>query len=412
MLTGVYAFNFIDRRLLVILQEPIKRDLILSDAQLGLLSGFSFAVLYVTAGIPIAAFADRGNRRNIEAGALAFWSAMTALSGLVQNYGQLLLARLGVGLGEAGGTPPAHAMIGDYFRPERRATALSVYSSGIYGGILLGYALGGTLADSVGWRAAFLLLGLPGILFATLVVLTVREPARGARAGSRRPGATGLRATLRYPSARRSFLYLALGCALTSFVGYGNGNSLPSLLIRHHGLSVGAAGLVLALLAGLAGGIGTFLGGFLSDRLARRDRRWYLWVPLAGGLGAFLPYYYVILGTHTATVLVVRSAVSVVNARYLGPCIATAQALVPARMRAQTSAVLFFVLNMIGLGLGPFLTPLASDVFLPLAAGENLRWAMAATATVGLLALLMFHLAARHLPADLAAAEPDAGPLP
>jgi MFS family permease len=179
MLTIVYAFNFIDRQILVILQEPIKADMALSDAQLGLLSGFTFAVIYVTAGIPIAFWADRSNRRNIVALALAVWSGMTALSGLVQNYGQLLLARVGVGLGEAGGSPPAHSMISDYFPPRQRATALSFYSSGIYVGILLGYAFGGVLAEAFGWRAAFLVVGLPGVLFAVILLLVVREPVRG-----------------------------------------------------------------------------------------------------------------------------------------------------------------------------------------------------------------------------------------
>ena len=179
MLTIVYGFNFIDRQILVILQEPIKQEMGLSDAQLGLLSGFTFAVIYVTAGIPIAYLADRSNRRNIIALALTVWSGMTALSGLAQNYAQLLLARIGVGLGEAGGSPPAHSMISDYFPPERRATALSFYSTGIYVGVLMGYAFGGLLAATFGWRTAFLVVGLPGIALAALLLLLVREPRRG-----------------------------------------------------------------------------------------------------------------------------------------------------------------------------------------------------------------------------------------
>src|SRR5210317_1499041 len=169
MLTIVYAFNFVDRQILVILQEPIKAEMGLSDAQLGLLTGFSFALVYVTAGIPIAYWADRGNRRNIVSMALAVWSGMTALSGFVQNYAQLLLARVGVGIGEAGGSPPAHSMISDYFEPERRGTALSIYSMGIYIGILIGFALGGVIAQNFGWRMAFLVVGIPGVLFAVVL---------------------------------------------------------------------------------------------------------------------------------------------------------------------------------------------------------------------------------------------------
>ncbi|KGE03482.1 spinster family MFS transporter [Pseudohaliea rubra] len=403
MLTIVYAFNFIDRQILVILQEPIKADMGLTDAQLGLLSGFTFAVIYVTAGIPIAYLADRGNRRNIVAAALAVWSGMTALSGLVQSYGQLLLARVGVGLGEAGGSPPAHSMISDYYPPEQRGTALSFYSSGIYIGILLGYAFGGILADTFGWRAAFMVVGLPGILFAIVLALTVREPPRGrwdaAGSNDHRPS---IGETLRLLRERRSFWYVAMGCALTSYVSYGNGNFLPSLLIRNHGMSVGDVGLVLSLVAGLSGAIGTFLGGYLGDRLAVGDRRWYVWVPAIGGGLAFFPYFYVILSNHTTSVLAVLAVVSVVNSLYLGPSIAIAHALVPPRMRALTSAVLFFVLNMIGLGLGPFFTGLASDLLAPMAGDQNLRWAMVITACVGLLAIGSFLLAARNLPADLA----------
>src|SRR5215468_8228594 len=180
MLTLVYVFNFIDRQLLVILQESIKKELHLSDTQLGMLSGFTFAVFYVTMGIPIARFADKGNRRSIVAISLGLWSLMTACSGLARNFVQLLLARIGVGVGEAGGSPPAHAMISDYFQPEKRSTALSVYSTGIYFGILTGFLMGGYLNQHLGWRTAFFVLGIPGILFSLLFFATVKEPRRGA----------------------------------------------------------------------------------------------------------------------------------------------------------------------------------------------------------------------------------------
>src|SRR5277367_1862603 len=179
MLTLVYVFNFVDRQLLVILQESIKKELHLSDTQLGLLSGFTFAIFYVTLGIPIARFADKRNRRNIVAMSLSLWSIMTALSGTARNFFQLLLARIGVGVGEAGGSPPAHAMISDYFPPEKRSTALSVYSTGIYIGILIGFLMGGYLNQHLGWRTAFFVLGIPGILFSLLLYTTVKEPRRG-----------------------------------------------------------------------------------------------------------------------------------------------------------------------------------------------------------------------------------------
>src|SRR5210317_25124 len=179
MLTIVYAFNFVDRQILVILQEPIKLEMGLSDAQLGLLSGFSFALVYITAGIPIAYWADRSNRRNIIAAALTIWSGMTALSGFAQNYTHLLLARIGVGIGEAGGSPPAHSMISDYYPPHKRGTALAIYSTGVHVGVLLGFIVGGLVSQAYGWRVAFMAVGIPGIVLAVVFLLTVKEPQRG-----------------------------------------------------------------------------------------------------------------------------------------------------------------------------------------------------------------------------------------
>jgi len=402
MLTIVYAFNFIDRQILVILQEPIKADMGLSDAQLGLLTGLSFALVYVTAGIPIAYWADRGNRRNIVALALAVWSGMTALSGFVQNYAQLLLARVGVGIGEAGGSPPAHSMISDYFPPERRGTALSFYSMGIYFGILIGFALGGVIAHSFGWRMAFLVVGIPGVLFAVVLRFTVKEPRRGRwdsqESAAARPT---VRETLALLKHRPAFWYIAMGCALTSYVAYGNGNFFPSFLIRSHGLSLSQVGIILALVAGIAGAIGTFLGGYLGDRFGATDKRWYLWVPLLGLVVAILPYFYVLLGDHTASVLGTLVFVNIATTLYLGPSIAMSHALVPPAMRAVASAVLFFVLNIIGLGLGPLLTGVLSDLLREAFGEQSLRYAMVITATVGFAAMLMFYLGARHLPADL-----------
>jgi predicted MFS family arabinose efflux permease len=404
MLTAVYALNFIDRQILVILQEPIKADMALSDAQLGLLSGFAFAVIYVTAGIPIAYWADRGNRRNVISLAVAVWSGMTAVSGLAQNYGQLLLARVGVGLGEAGGSPPAHSMISDYYPPEQRATALSIYSSGIYIGILLGFLFGGVIAEAFGWRTAFMVVGLPGVLFALVLRFTLREPVRGrwektAAAHTPQPG---LKQTMALLRDRPSFWYIALGSAFASYVAYGNGNFLPSFLIRNHHMSIAEVGTILALVSGVSGALGTFLGGYLSDRYGTKDMRWYLWIPMLGIALAYFPYINMLLTDNISSGLVLVFFALILNSFYLGPCIALSHALVEPGMRALASAVLFFVLNMIGLGLGPFLTGLVSDMLVPAYGDQALRYSMVVTTQVYLLALLMFALAARRLPADLA----------
>lgn len=410
MLTVVYTFNFIDRQLLVILQEPIKADMGLSDAQLGLLSGFSFAVIYVTAGIPIAYIADRNNRRNIISYALAAWSGMTALSGFAQNYWQLLAARVGVGLGEAGGSPPAHAMISDYYPPEKRATALSVYSSGIYIGILLGYLFGGMLAQALGWRTAFLVMGIPGVLFALLFRFTVKEPTRGFYDQTQKQqDAPSLKSTLAVLKQRPAFWYIALGCAFTAYASYGNGNFLPSFLIRNHGFSLSEAGITLALAAGVAGAIGTFLGGFLGDRLAIRDKRWYLWLPIITGAIAFGPYLFLLITDSSVVIITLLFLVNILGTMYFGPSLALCQGLVPPAMRALASAIMFFILNMIGLGLGPLMTGIQSDLLAPYAGENNLRYAMMITAFANVIALAMFALAAKHLLKDMAATDTASG---
>lgn len=403
MLTMVYAFNFVDRQILVILQEPIKLEMGLSDAQLGLLSGFSFALVYITAGIPIAYWADRSNRRNIIAAALTVWSGMTALSGLAQNYSQLLLARIGVGIGEAGGSPPAHSMISDYYPPAKRGTALAIYSTGVHIGVLLGFVLGGLIAQAYGWRIAFMAVGIPGVVLALVLVLTVREPPRGrwetAAQAAYRPG---WRETLAALSSYRSFWYLAAAGGLTAFVGYGNGNFAPSFLVRNHGLEVGEVGIILAIFGGGGGMLGTFLGGLIADRLGVQDKRWYLWLPaICGALALPLGFPYLLLQDTTLAIGFLFLTTIMINT-YLGPSLAISHTLVPPAMRSLTSAVLFFVLNIIGLGLGPLTAGLLSDYYQPYFGENNLRYAMLTVALLGSPAVLLYILAARQLPVDLA----------
>ncbi|MCH1579432.1 MAG: MFS transporter [Luminiphilus sp.] len=403
MLTLVYTFNFIDRQILVILQEPIKADLGLSDAQLGLLTGFSFALVYVTAGIPIAWLADRANRRNIVAASLAFWSLMTAMSGLVQNYGQLLVARLGVGVGEAGGTPPAHSMISDYFPPSSRGTALSFYSMGIYVGVLFGFAAGGWIAENFGWRNAFFVIGIPGILYAFAVLWVVKEPKRGHfdPAGAGAPAQSSLSETMAGLRRRPTFWYLSVGCAFSAFISYGNGNFMPSFLMRNHGLSLTEVGVILGLISGLSGATGTFLGGYMADRLATRDMRWYLWIPILGGLSAMIPAYYTLLGENTTFIVAAMIPSQILSALYLGPCIATCHNLVSPGMRAMASAILYFVLNLIGLGLGPLTVGLLSDFYAEPFGDDNLRYAMASVLSIGFLGVYFLWMGTRSLNRDL-----------
>ena len=404
MLTIAYMFNFIDRQILVILQESIKEDMALSDAQLGLLSGFSFALVYITAGIPIAYWADRGNRRNIVALAVTVWSGMTALSGFAGSYSQLLLARIGVGIGEAGGSPPAHSMISDYYSPDVRARAFSVYSTGLHFGILVGFIAGGFISQMFGWRSAFMIVGVPGIIFAFIFFLTVKEPQRGRwESSAQAQYVPTLGETLRLLSGYRSFWYIAAGTGLTAFVGYGNGNFTPSFLMRSHGFQVNEVGVLLAIFGGGGGMVGTLLGGYLADRFGETDKRWYLWIPaIAGGLAVPIAFPYLLLDD-TRIVIALLFIVTVAINTYLGPSLAIAHTLVPPAMRALTSAILFFVLNLIGLGLGPLTAGLLSDYFTASYGDDGLRYAMLVVGLIGGIGILMFVLGARALPRDLEA---------
>ena len=403
MLTLVYVFNFIDRQLLVILQEAIKEELLLSDTQLGLLSGFTFALFYVTMGIPIARLADKSNRRNIVAISLGLWSVMTALSGLARNFLHLLLARIGVGVGEAGGSPPAHAMISDYFPPGKRATALSFYSAGLYVGILIGFLMGGYLNQQLGWRTAFFVLGIPGILFSLLVYATVREPRRGAtdRDVTNSAATHSLVHVLKLLYSKKTFVYLALGSGLHVFCIYGLLNWQPSFLARLHGMKTSEIGVALGLILGCTGALGTLAGGFATDYLGKMDKRWYLKVSAIAILSSIPFVVGTLFSRDTFFSLFCLGVVNFLYSSYLGPTIAVAHLLVPASLRALTSAILFLVLNLIGLGFGPLVVGIVSDLLAPRLGVESLRWAMSCIIIVGAAASVLFFGAATQLKRDL-----------
>ena len=403
MLTLVYVFNFIDRQLLVILQESIKKELHLSDTQLGLLSGFTFAIFYVTMGIPIARLADKGNRRNIVTISLGLWSIMTAFSGLARNFIQLLLARIGVGVGEAGGSPPAHAMISDYFPPQKRATALSVYSAGLYFGVLVGFLMGGYLNQNLGWRTAFFVLGIPGIIFSLLFYTTVKEPRRGATDLQHTDAhqAHSFREVFKLLYSTQTFVTLALACGLHVFCIYGLVNWQPSFLSRLHGMKSSEIGLTLGLIFGFCGGIGTYAGGYLTDYFGKKDRRYYLLIPAYAILLSIFFAAGSIFVQNNFFSLSCLGVVTFLHSMYLGPAIAVSHSLVPAPMRALTSAILFLVLNLIGLGFGPLVVGLISDKLAPSLGIESLRWALSIILLVSLASSALFFRAAKRLALDL-----------
>ncbi len=401
----IYVVNFVDRQIFSILIEPIKADINLSDTQLGFLGGIAFAIFYTFAGIPIARWADKGSRKNIVTAALVIWSVMTAVTGFARNFWMLLIARVGVGIGEAGCSPPIHSLISDYFPPERRGTALSTYALGIPIGGAIGTLAGGWIGEYFGWRMAFFVVGVPGVLLAIVVRMTLREPPRGfSDEGSTPPADADETTTLdvfKFLWKLKSFRHLSMAAALHGFVGYGVGLFMPSFFIRIHGFGLAETSTYLFLI-GLTGMIGTFSGGYLSDKFGVNEKRWYMWIP---GVATFasLPFG-VLFYTTGDPILALFLAVpgSILGPMYLGPTFAMTQSLVTPGMRALASALLLFILNIIGLGLGPWFVGFLSDFLNPYYGVEALRYALFSVAMVGgLWATLHYYLASLTLNQDL-----------
>ena len=405
-----YVVNFIDRSILAILLEPIKVELLLTDSQLGMLGGLAFALFYTTLGIPIAAMADRRSRVKILAIAMVIWSAMTAVCGLAQGFAMLLLARIGVGVGEAGASPPSHSLISDYFPVETRATALSIYALGIPFGSMVGNFVGGWGAEALGWRQTFILVGLPGIFVALLIWFTLREPPRGmADVKTTKPDnspAPDVAQVLKLLWARVSFRHLSFAAGLHAFIGYGAGTWNAPFLIRSHDMPVSEVGAWLALISGV-GAIGTFFGGYLSDKLSDRydDRRWYMWVPGISTI-VMVPFQFVAyLYGGIWAVIPSLMIVAILGGMYLGPSFAMTQGLVTLRMRAVAAAILLFMLNIIGMGMGPFLVGVFSDVLNPTTGIDSLRYALCLAVLVNVWAAIHYFVGAQSLRQDLATTE-------
>jgi MFS family permease len=403
ILVVVYTFNFIDRQILSILLEPIRRDLdIQSDAAMGALTGFAFALFYATLGIPIARLADRSNRRNLIAISLTIWSAMTAVSGLVQNYWQLLIARIGVGVGEAGCSPPAHSMISDYYPPAQRATALGIYALGIPVGILFGFLAGGWIEQFFGWRVAFFVVGIPGLFLALVLRYTVKEPPRGMAEGKLESvEQPGVMATFRFLMRKKSFRHLAVGGALTAFVGYGFTTFAPTFLARSYAMESGEIGTWLGLILGIPGGIGIVLGGWLADRFGARDTRWYLWI-VSVALLASVPFNLGIYLAPEASLALLCMVIPVLLGNfYQATTFSQTQGLVELRMRAVAAAVLLFIINIVGLGLGPQMVGIVSDLLKPSYGEDSVRYALMILSLANAWSAWHYYIAGKHLKAEL-----------
>jgi MFS family permease len=405
VLVLVYTFNFIDRQIVGILAVPIKSELHLSDSQLGLMGGLAFALFYTLLGIPIARLADRVSRTGIMTAALALWSLMTAVCGLTQNFAQLFLARVGVGVGEAGGVTPAYSLICDYFPVKERARALSAYSFGIPIGSAVGIVLGGFITSIMSWRAAFFIVGFAGLLITPLLKLTVREPERGmldpARSDAdRAAGAPSLFAIIAVLARKPSFWGLSLGASCASMMGYGLFFWAPSFLVRSFHLSLLHASLAYGGLVLVGGLLGIWLGGVLADRYGAARRGMYAFIPAIAFI-ATLPFY--VAGVLSTTLWISFAVLLVPTAlglAWLGPVLTAVQHLVPAHMRATASALFLFINNLIGIGLGSTLIGLVSDSMRLRFGAESLRYAILGGTGFYLVAAALLIFAGRKLPRD------------
>lgn len=405
LLAVVYTFNFLDRQLLSILSEPIRKELNLSYTQVGMLTGLTFALFYTTFGVPLAWLADRTHRVRLIAGALAAWSVFSMACGFASNFVMLALARMGVGVGESGGSPPSYALISDYFPPSRRGGAMAIYSLGVPFGTAVGSAAGAGIAAVYGWRMAFLAVGLPGVILALIVLAVIREPKRG-RLDAFADGETSHAASLPLPHAIAAFfanptlVMTAVSAGLTAFVGYAVLNNGPAFLISNKHMSLKDVAIYYSAANAIAGGIGTFGSGWLVDRLGRLNRAAYALVP-AASMVITLPFFLGFLWAPTwqlsLAFLVIPLSMGTV---YLAPAIAVVQNAVAPGQRGTSGAILLFLLNLIGLGGGPLYVGLVADHFKPQYGVVALQFGLLAIVPMIVMTFLAHLVSARLIQRD------------
>lgn len=401
ILVVVYTFNFIDRQIIGILAIPIKADLGLTDTQLGLMGGLAFALFYTGLGIPVAMLADRFNRTWIMTAALTIWSAMTAASGLATNFWQLFAARLGVGIGEAGGVAPAYSLISDFFPPHQRARALSIYSFGIPIGSATGIVFGGIIASMLDWRIAFFIVGLAGVLIAPVFKATVKEPPRGGFDRQRMDVTPpGIMTILRVLAKKPSFWLISVGASCSSMMGYGLFFWLPSFLVRSFEMTLLSASLHFGAVLLVGGIAGIWAGGWFGDRFGQMKFSWYVNIPALAFIAAVPFYVLAMLSSSQALTFVVLLVPTALGLVWLGPVISVIQHLVPPNMRATASAVFLFINNLIGIGVGTFAIGALSDVLKVQFGDDSLRYSILAGTGFYILAASLFYLASHRLEQD------------
>ncbi|HCS45908.1 MAG TPA: MFS transporter [Pseudomonas sp.] len=403
VLASIYVFNYIDRQLMAILIEPVKLEFGISDTGIGLLSGVTFAVFYTVFGFPLGRLSDRIGRKPVIAFSCIAWSLMTMLCGMAGNFLTLVLARVGVAIGEAGGTAPSVAMVSDLYPARHRSTALSVLMLGSSLGAIVGLGLGGWIAQHHGWRYAFLLIGAPGIFLGLLLLLTVRAPKRVTPLGTVAAQQDGWLQTLAELFRMPSFLWLVLTGGAAAIAGYAIGTWSPSFLIRSHGLNLQEAGFLVGVVGGTGSTIGTLVCGMLTDRMARRDVGWQIGVPLLGTLISIpfaLAFFLWPQGTafHIGSIAVPQaflfySAFGFFGVWWATPCLSAITHLFPATRLAQATAIFVMSMTLLGVGVGPLLVGMLSDFFVPTLGGESLRYALASSVSLLVLASVFLTLA-------------------
>ena len=404
-LAVVYTLNFLDRQIVSILGKDISAELHLTKTQFGLLGGTSFALLYTTCGVGVAFLADRFSRKWIIALACAIWSLFTALCGTAQNFTQILLYRMGVGFGEAGGSPPSYSLISDYFPAERRGMGLAIYSLGVPVGSMLGAFAGGKLALAYGWRTAFLVVGAPGIILAILMLLLVREPKRGGLdvlidgATEHAPAEPILKSIAGF-FANRTLVLTAVSCAMSAFVGYAGLVWNPQFLEGVKGMAAADVATYYALALGVTGIVGTVVSGWLVDKLGHRDRRWFAWVP-AIAFTLSIPFWFGLLWAPTwQLAMLFLLGPMLMNQAYLAPALTVAQNAVAPAQRTMTGAILLFVLNLVGLGVGPVYVGWIADRMEPAHGDQALAYGYAGVIPFVLLTVVAHLVAAASIARD------------
>lgn len=402
-----FTFSIMDRQIVSILAEPIKLEFGLSDTQLGFLGGLAFAAFYVTLGLPLAMMADRGGRKTIITLSLATFSAMTALCGMAQSFWHLLLARFGVGIGEAGVNPSSHSILADYYPPEKRSGVMSIIAMGANLGMLLGLVVGGFVAQAYGWRAAFFVVGLPGVILALVVHFFLKEAPRGfseGRTAQAAPPPPPLRESVAYFWSNKAMRHLIAASMVAATISYGMGQWQPAFFIRSYGLTPGQTGLMLAGVFGILGGVGAVFGGWLTDKLQQRRVPWGVWMIGACQLIAIPLQILAFLSSSPYVALAFFAIPAFLSGFYLGPSLALVQGLARLRMRSVAAAVKMLCVNLFGLGIGPMLIGIFSDLLRPSLGQESLRYALIIFAAAHVWAAVHFYICGRHLEAGLAEA--------